>query len=216
MNCDSSQSLVSPLWRHLGWNLRCRDCFEATSTWILRQNKSSPIYFFEPEAFVASGFALKGGGDPKPVHLSDISVKTFAGKITRCRFDNDNLRQPTAELIPGTKLERVPKEQWKKQQQQLPDLTDTELLLITGDWLLGVFCTVSPKMIPFLWLHESTGFSVPSWPRAPRSRVLVGEATAPRVHFCCHQQLDLQFPTHLDISVWFHPTPSSPETWREH
>lgn len=63
----------------------------------------------------------------------------FAGKITRCGFDNDNLRQTTAELIPGTKLEPFP-----KQQQQHTELTDAELLLIGGDGLLGVFCTARP------------------------------------------------------------------------
>lgn len=97
------------------------------------------------------------------LHLSDISVQMFAEKITRYGFDNDNLRQPTAELIPVTKLELFPKQKKnnkKKQQQQHTDLTDAELLLITGDGLLGVFCTVSPKMLPFLLLHESNGFSL--------------------------------------------------------
>lgn len=48
----------------------------------------------------------------------------------------------------------------KKQQQQHTDLTHAEPLLIAGDGLGGVFCTVSPKMLPCLLLHEWKGFSL--------------------------------------------------------
>lgn len=74
-------------------------------------------------------------------------LKCLQGKSHGYRLDNNNRRQPTAELIPGTKLEGFPKQQWKKNHKHT-DLTDAEPLLITGDGLLGVFCTVSPKMPP--------------------------------------------------------------------